>query len=213
MSGPPVRILGIGGSPRPHSTAERALRTVLAHAADLGADTALLAGPDLVMPLYDPGGGPLGARARRLVDEVAAADGLVLVSPAYHAGISGLVKNALDHVEELRGDARPYLSGRGVGCVAVGQGGTGSALTLSALRDVVHALRGWPTPLGVALNAQAAGFRPDGRCENPQTARQLRRLATELVGFARMYRGTDTPVKRERPPAPPSPLQPSGRKS
>jgi FMN reductase len=99
-----------------------------------------------MMPLYDPSKEITSPLARRLVSELAAADGVVLASPAYHGSISGLVKNALDHVEELRNDERPYLSGRAVGCLAVAQGWQGAVSTLAALRDVTHALRGWPTP-------------------------------------------------------------------
>jgi FMN reductase len=43
---------------------------------------------------------------------VRAADVLVIATRGYHSGISGLVKNALDTLEELRDDERPYLDGR-----------------------------------------------------------------------------------------------------
>ncbi len=52
-----------------------------------------------------------------LVEAVRECDGLVLGSPAYHGGLSGLVKNALDYLEDLHDDAPPYLDGRAVGCI------------------------------------------------------------------------------------------------
>lgn len=146
----------------------------------------LIGGAELVMPLYDPRDELRSARALRLVSEIAAADGLVLASPAYHGSISGLVKNALDHVEELRDDTRPYFSGRAVGSLAVAQGWQGGVSTLAALRDVTHALRGWPTPLGVVVNTATAGFGPDGDCTDPHLQRQLETMATQVVDFARM---------------------------
>lgn len=182
----PVTVVGIGGSPRPGSTAERALRAVLAEAERLGARTTLIAGNELMMPLYDPREPVRSPQALRLVSEVAAADGLVLASPAYHGSVSGLVKNALDHVEELREDPRPYFTGRAVGCLAVGEGWQGAVSTLSGLRDVVCALRGWPTPLGVALNSAEAGFRSDGRCTDARIQAKLETVAGQLVEFARM---------------------------
>nr|AGZ94555.1 NADPH-dependent flavin reductase [Streptomyces sp. WM6378] len=144
------------------------------------------------MPLYDPGGAPLSRPALRLIEETARADGVVLASPAYHGGISGLVKNALDHLEELRDDARPYLSGRAVGCLAVGQGHQGAVVTLGALRAVTHTLRGWPTPLGVALNSTQTGFTPAGRCDDARVEEQLKSVAEQVVGFAR--RSVNQPV-------------------
>ncbi|MEV6977517.1 NAD(P)H-dependent oxidoreductase [Kitasatospora sp. NPDC093806] len=184
-----VTVVGIGGSTRAGSTAESALRAVLARAERLGAEVRLIAGPDLRLPLYDPKEAVRSPQASRLISEIAAADGLVLASPAYHGGMSGLVKNALDHVEELREDVRPYFTDRPVGCVAVGQGWQGAVATLAALRDTVFALRGWPTPLGVALNTAEAGFDPvSGRYSDERLQGQLEAMAGQVVEFARMRR-------------------------
>lgn len=191
---PTVTVVGIGGSLRSGSTAECALRTVLAEADRLGADTRLIAGPDLLMPLYDPQEPVRAPQAVRLISEIAAADGLVLASPAYHGSVSGLVKNALDHVEELRADVRPYFTGRAVGCVAVGQGWQGAVATLAALRDTVFALRGWPTPLGVALNTGDVSFKPDGRCTDDRLQSQLETVAGQVVEFARLRRTAVPPA-------------------
>ncbi|MFE7558773.1 NADPH-dependent FMN reductase [Kitasatospora sp. NPDC057500] len=181
-----VNVVGVGGSSRPGSTAEQALRVVLDAAQQRGASVQLIAGPALAMPLYDPRNGAPTPQARRFLTAVAAADALVIASPAYHGGISGLVKNALDHVEELREDTRPYFSERAVGCVAVAQGWQGAVSTLAALRDVTHALRGWPTPLGAAINTTTSRFSPAGDCKDPHVQRQLEEIAAQVVEFATM---------------------------
>ncbi|GGT14296.1 NADPH-dependent FMN reductase [Streptomyces purpureus] len=180
-----VKVVGIGGSTRPHSTAERALRAVLTEARRLGAEVSLIGGAELMLPLYDPREPVRSPQALRLINELASADGVVVASPAYHGTVSGLVKNALDHVEELRGDERPYLSDRAVGCLSVGQGWQGAVSTLAALRGITHALRGWPTPLGVAINSATAGFAPDGTCDDPHIQGQLTQMAEQVTGFAR----------------------------
>jgi FMN reductase len=104
------------------------------------------------------------------------ADGIVIASPGYHGGVSGLVKNALDWVEELRADERPYFDGRPVGLIVVADGWQATVTTLVSLRSIVHALRGWPTPLGVAINTAA---RMDGE------ASQLELLAGQVVSGSR----------------------------
>ncbi|MFF0967330.1 NADPH-dependent FMN reductase [Streptomyces sp. NPDC003703] len=188
------RIVGLGGSPRPGSSAEQALRCVLEEARRLGADTRLIAGADLAVPLFDPTARIRPPGVFRLLSEVAEADGVVLASPAYHGSLSGLVKNALDYLEELRDEPRPYLSGRAVGCVAVGQGWQGAMTTLGALRDVVHALRGWPTPLGVAVNTAEGAFDADGALVDPGLRDRLHLMAAEVVGFARRARAPRGPA-------------------
>ncbi|MDG9702000.1 NADPH-dependent FMN reductase [Streptomyces sp. DH37] len=179
-----TRVLGVGGSLRADSTAEKALRVALAEAERLGAEVDMLAGTQLAMPLYDPRAEYRGPEAQRLIKAVAAADGVVLATPAYHGSISGLMKNAIDHMEELRDNERPYLSGRAVGCVAVSDGAQGAVAALGALRDVAHALRGWPTPLGIALDDVASRFGPDGECTDVRARRQLTAMAGQVVEFA-----------------------------
>jgi len=83
-------------------------------------------------------------KARRLIGALAGCDAVIIASPGYHGGPSGLIKNALDYVEDLRDDERPYFDGRAVGCIACAAGWQATTTTLIALRSIVHALRGWP---------------------------------------------------------------------
>jgi FMN reductase len=179
-----VSVVGIGGSLRTDSQSERALRIALDGAERAGAKTTLVSGTDLVLPFYDPAEQARDQAARRLVEELRDADGVVLVSPGYHGTVSGLVKNALDYVEDLREDARPYLDGRAVGCVATARGWQAAVTTLTSLRSIVHALRGWPTPLGAAVNSAHVVFGPDGDCSDEQVATTLRTIGLQVVEFA-----------------------------
>jgi len=167
------------------SNSELALGVILGMARSLGAVTTLIAGPELAqLPLYSPDSPTRTPAQRRLVDVVRQADGLVLATPSYHAGISGLIKNAIDLLEDLREDARPYLDGRAVGCVVVGAGWQGSGATLTSVRTIVHALRGWPTPLGLTLNSSERLFDPTGAALDPKTLEYMRTLASQVVEFA-----------------------------
>lgn len=183
-----VRIVGIGGSLSEGSSSELALRLCLAEAARLGAVTELLPARDLVLPPYAPTVPVKEAAALRLIDALEGADGLVLASPAYHGSVSGLIKNVLDYVEELRDSPRPYLEARAVGCVATATGHQAAAHTLTTLRTCVHSLRGWPTPLGVALVSEQSEFLPDGSYADPHTDSRLRTVAAQVVHFARLTR-------------------------
>jgi FMN reductase len=61
--------------------------------------------------------------------------------------------------------------------------------TLGALRDIVHALRGWPTPLGAAINSTERVFDEEGNCLVPRVAQILEAIADEVISFARTARG------------------------
>jgi FMN reductase len=179
-----VSVVGIGGSIRADSQSERALRIALTGAEEAGAKVTMLSGSQLLLPFYDPAVPERQPDAVRLVEELRAADGVLLVSPGYHGTVSGLVKNALDYVEDLRDDVRPYLDGRAVGCVAAAFGWQASVTTLTALRSIVHALRGWPTPLGAAINSAQVTFDPEGGCSDPKVAENLRTIGFQVVEFA-----------------------------
>lgn len=179
-----LTVVGIGGSMREDSQSERALGVVLDSARAAGAETVAITGTDLILPFYDPAVVERSSVANRLVVTLREADGVVLVSPGYHGTVSGLVKNALDYVEDLRGDTRPYLDGRAVGCVAMALGWQATVTTLTALRSIVHALRGWPTPLGAALNSAEVSFDEHGVPSDPAVDRTLRMIGQQVVQFA-----------------------------
>ncbi|HEX3778139.1 MAG TPA: NAD(P)H-dependent oxidoreductase [Pseudonocardiaceae bacterium] len=179
-----VSVVGIGGSLRTDSQSERALRIALSGAEDAGAKVTMFSGDELLLPFYDPAITDRPPTALRLIDELRTADGVLIVSPGYHGTVSGLVKNALDYLEDLREDTRPYLDGRAVGCVGAAYGWQAAVTTLTALRSIVHALRGWPTPLGAAVNSAAVTFDVDGGCSDPKVLVNLRTIGAQVVDFA-----------------------------
>lgn len=177
-------IVGIGGTTRTGSSSEMVLRGALAEAAKLGARTQLIAGPDLVLPLYAPEDPTRDLRAQKMVAALRECDGVIIASPGYHGSISGMVKNALDYIEDLRDDTRPYLDSRAVGCIACAYGWQATGSVLAALRSIVHALRGWPTPLGIAANSLNDLFDEDGACTDKALSSQLKIMAEQVVTFA-----------------------------
>jgi FMN reductase len=176
-------IVALGGTTRAGSSTERALALCLREIVARGGETLLISGRDLELPHYAPGA-RLPAAARELVNEIRRADGVILGTPGYHGGISGLVKNTVDYLEELKDDERPYLEGRAVGCVVTAAGEQGAVATLLALRSVVHALRGWPTPLGAAIITSSETFDAAGRCLSEKVELQLRTLARQVLTYA-----------------------------
>ena len=178
-------IVGLGGTTRPGSSTERALGFALAAAEAAGAEVELIAGPALILPMYSPETPERTPEAQRIVAALSRAHGVIIASPGYHGSLSGLIKNALDYVEDMRGDAAPYLDGRAVGLIACASGWQATGTTLVALRSIAHALRGWPTPLGVGVNTVGGLLDAAGAIADPATAAQLTLLGQQVVEFSR----------------------------
>jgi FMN reductase len=182
-------IVGLGGTTRQGSSTELALRHALQAAERAGARTALFSGPAIELPMYAQERPERSPAAQELISALRQSHGVILASPGYHGSISGLIKNALDYVEDMRGDSAVYFDGRAVGCIACAYGWQATGSTLAALRSIVHALRGWPTPIGVAVNSSQKIFDAEGRCTDPAIAKQLELMAQQIVDFASMRAG------------------------
>ena len=181
-------IVGIGGTTRTGSTSERALIAALARAEALGCETRLFAADSLPFEPYDPGRPERSPQAQAMVAALRRADGLILSTPSYHGGISGLLKNAIDFIEDLREAPRPYLEARAVGCIVCADGAQAIGSTLMSLRAVIHALRGWPTPYGAAIFSRNRPFGAEGVAADPAAIAACETVANEVVTFARMSR-------------------------
>jgi len=180
-------LVGIGGASRPNSTTERALRFALAHARKQGMRTRLFGGAELAaLPVFKPDTHAHSELERALLDAVRVADGVIIATPSYHGGVSALVKNAIDLLEALREDPHPYLDGRAVGCIVSAGGWQGCTTTLGALRAIIHALRGWPTPLGVTLNTATGQplFDADDQCLDGDVQQALETMSRQALAFA-----------------------------
>ena len=171
-----MRIALIGGSLRLESVSARVLHTCARLVSARGAIPTVLTAADLALPLYEPGVTARTPQACKLIETLRSADGIVLATPTYHGGMSGLMKNVLDYTEDLAADS--YLDGRAAGCVAVGWSEHGAATAIADLRNSVQSLRAWATPMGVTINS-AAMDEFDAR-----TTRRLDIMLGQVLDFA-----------------------------
>ncbi|MCJ0763160.1 NADPH-dependent FMN reductase [Variovorax terrae] len=88
------------------------------------------------LPLYnqDNDGHP-SEPVKRLKSEIAAAQGLLFVTPEYNRSIPGVLKNAIDHA------SRPYgqntWAGKPAGVIGISVGAIGTALAQQHLRNIL----------------------------------------------------------------------------
>ncbi len=179
-------IVGIGGTARPHSTSERAVARALRCAEGLGARTRLFDGSFISgLPLYIPDRPERNMQEREFIEAIRECHGVIVGTPGYHGSLSGPVKNILDLLEDTARDTKPYLEGRGFGCVVTAHGWQACGTTLVSLRMIAHALRAWPTPFGATLNASSPLFETDGTVIDERHSQQLSLVASQVVEFAR----------------------------
>ena len=181
------KIVAIGGTVNPNSGTEIALRIALNKAAAEGAEVTLFDGAYLAGLAHYRGPGHKDGDGAELVQAVRAADGIIIAAPGYHGTISGLVKNALDYLEDLARDERPYLDGRAVGLIATAYGDQATMSTMQTLRSIVHALRGWPTPMGATIRTYMGLFTLDGECTDERVQMQLDLVGTQVGHGARSF--------------------------
>ena len=129
-------LLGLSGSLRAGSFN----RKLLAEAARLFGEAEFMEG-DLNLPLYngdleDAEGIP--AAVQKLADQIAAADAVVISTPEYNKGISGVMKNALDWVSRTKGS--PW-SGKPVAILSATAGRAGGERAQVMLRNCMVAFR------------------------------------------------------------------------
>jgi len=128
-----LKIAVVIGSLRKDSF-NRKLALALAHLAPEGVTFEHLEIGDL--PLYDQDHDKNQApQVKRLKSEIAAADGVLFVTPEYNRSFPGVLKNAIDNA------SRPYgqsaWAGKPAGVIGVSVGAIGTALAQQHLRNVL----------------------------------------------------------------------------
>lgn len=174
-------ILGLSGSLRRASFNAGLLRA----AAELTPEgTRIETGTIRDVPLYD---GDLEAAeglpqpVRALQAQLAAADGLLLVTPEYNNGIPGVFKNAIDWMS--RGDGLAMFVAKPVAVIGASPGRFGTILAQNHWLPVLRTLRMRPWQEGRLMVTRAGGvFDADGNLTDEKTRETLRNF---IAAFSR----------------------------
>lgn len=181
-----IRIIGLSGSLRRHSFNRGLLR---AAAEVMPEDATLEIGSIGEIPLYnaDVEAEAFPAPVAALKDKIAAADGLLLVTPEYNNGIPGVFKNAIDWLGRPSSDASRVFRDKPVAVIGASPGGFGTILSQAAWLPVLRTLGAnhWS---GGRLMVSHAGnaFDTEGNLTD-DVVRE--RLAGYLSGFVGQIRG------------------------
>jgi NAD(P)H-dependent FMN reductase len=176
-----VRIVGLSGSLR----AESLNAALLGGAVELApAGAEIVPGSIRGVPLYDADVERQGIpeAVARLKDAVAAADGLLLVTPEYNNSIPGVFKNAIDWMSRPPADIPRVFGGKPVGLIGASPGSFGTTLSQAAWLPVLRTLGTDPWFGRRLLVSRAGAAFADGRLISEEVRERLRQY---LEGFAR----------------------------
>ena len=171
-----TQLLGICGALRAGSTNRK-----LMHEAVRLFGQADFTEADLRLPLYD---GDLEERegippgVRTLVEQIAAADAVIIASPEYNKAPPGVLKNALDWISVTKGSP---LTDKPVAIMSAAAGRAGGERTQWALRLYLVPFR--PRLLmgpEVMVAASGKAFDEDGRLTDERTLGLLQTLMDDL---------------------------------
>ena len=182
-----MRILALGGSTRAVSFTWSALQVAARHMETLGCAVRSINVSELSLPPYrEERDSCRSPEIRNLLSEFTVADGFIFASPAYHGSISGALKNVLDYVDLLKSSTPPFLGGKPVAIIAVGQGTIAPVLAARTLVDITHALRGLVVPSIVAICNGDKAFSPAGQLCAPEMRERLTRVADDLNRYCEL---------------------------
>lgn len=170
-----IKIAALGGSLRPQSFTYRVLELALKKAAMHDISTEMIDLRKLHLPfcsglsIY-----PNYPDVEALRQSVRSARGLLLSTPEYHGSISGVLKNALDLMEE------EHLAGKVVGLIAV-IGGAHSTNALNTLRLICRQLHCWVLPEQLVIPYSDESFNEQGELKDRALEERLEKMVDHLV--------------------------------
>jgi FMN reductase len=116
-----------------------------------------------------------------LREEVRAAQGIILATPEYHGGYSGVLKNALD----LMGFEE--FEGKMLGLVGVSGGGMGAFGAMNNLRAVGRALHAWVIPEQASIPEAYKVFDESGTLKDSALEKRLKEVGRQVARFAYLH--------------------------
>lgn len=178
-----IRVVGICGSLRDNSHTAQAVRIALEGAKEYRVDTRLIDLKDYDLVFCDGRDDETTypEDVFKLRTEVKRSHGIIIGTPEYHGGYSGVLKNALDLMgfEEFEGKV--------IGLVGISGGSMGAIDALNSLRAVGRALHAWVIPVQASVPQAWKAFDDGGNLKDPALEKKLRDVGRKVARFSFLH--------------------------
>lgn len=176
-----MKIAIIAGSNRKNSSSTRMCHFIGERLKSQGHSVDLWNLHEKPLPFYDPDEETVSRAAAELGTVVADADAVVLASPEYHGGVSGVLKNALDHLDTEHFDGKMVLS-------VSSAGGAVGVSTLQQLQTIVRNVHGVNCPDWISIGGDQRRFDDRGEPAHPAVRARVERVLNTFITLAAKLR-------------------------
>lgn len=177
-----ITIVGISGSIRNNSYTSAAVQIALNAAKEMGAETELIELGKYNLVFCDAENEEnYPSDVEKLRNKVAGAQGIIIGTPEYHGGYSGILKNALD----LMGFKE--FEGKMVGLIGVAGGKMGAINALNGLRVVGRTLHSWVIPQQASISESWNKFDDNGKLQDKDLHKQVSTVGQEIAKFSYLH--------------------------
>jgi chromate reductase, NAD(P)H dehydrogenase (quinone) len=180
------RILAFSGSTREGSYNKKMLKIAVEGARNAGAEVMHIDLKDYPMPLYD---GDLEKEkgvpenAKKIFDLMLEHQGLLIASPEYNSGISGVLKNAIDWISRPVPDKKPLAAfdGKVAAIMGASTGAMGALRGLAALRSILSNIKVLVLPTQIGLPKAHEAFDDHDNLKEEKKKHNIEELGHKLA--------------------------------
>jgi NAD(P)H-dependent FMN reductase len=181
------QILAFAGSTRTDSFNKKLVHLAALGAEAAGADVTLIDLRDYPLAFYDgdnetrDGVPPNAGKLKQLFLDH---DGLLIASPEYNSGLSGVLKNTLDWVSRPATDTEKPLAcftGKVAAILSASPGGLGGMRGLVQLRSILGNIQVLVLPDQISIAEAHNAFHPDGTLKEAKRQAAVENLGASLA--------------------------------
>jgi NAD(P)H-dependent FMN reductase len=163
-----MKIIILPGSNRKDATSTALCKYIQQLLEEKGCEVSLFDLYETPVPFYGKGIVYDDANLRRMKQLFLDAQAVVLATPEYHGTMSGVLKNALDHLGSDHFSSKPVLS-------VSSAGGAVGVSSLQNLQTVVRYVHGINCPEWISIGGDNRRFTPEGEPADAKTKERVHR--------------------------------------